>query len=57
MSGRWGLYYPEYEIIQEWFRHDKNNTLWADGHVGSIPITDCADKFMGSVHWYTGVQR
>ena len=57
MSGRWGLYYPEYEIIQEWFRHDKNNTLWADGHVGSIPITDCADKFMGSVHWYTGLQR
>ena len=51
LSGRWGLYYPEYEIIQEWFRHGKNNTLWADGHVGSIPITDNAEKLMGTIHW------
>ena len=57
LSGRWGLYYPEYEIIQEWFRHGKNNTLWADGHVGSIPITDNAEKLMGTIHWYTGLQR
>ncbi|MDP6252258.1 MAG: prepilin-type N-terminal cleavage/methylation domain-containing protein [Verrucomicrobiota bacterium] len=57
LSGRWGLYYPEYEIIQEWFRHGKNNTLWADGHVGSIPITDRAEKYMGSIHWYTGLKR
>ena len=57
LSGRWGLYYPEYEIIQEWFRHGKNNTLWGDGHVGSIPITDNAEKLMGTIHWYTGLQR
>ncbi len=57
INGRWGLYYPEYEIIQEWFRHGKNNTLWADGHVGTIPITDCAEKYMGAIHWYTGLKR
>ena len=57
LSGRWGLYYPEYEIIQEWFRHGKNYTLWGDGHVGSIPITDNAEKLMGTIHWYTGLQR
>ena len=57
LSGRCGLYYPEYEIIQEWFRHGKNNTLWGDGHVGSIPITDNAEKLMGTIHWYTGLQR
>ena len=57
LSGRLGLYYPEYEIIQEWFRHGKNNTLWGDGHVGSIPITDNAEKLMGTIHWYTGLQR
>ena len=57
LNGRWGSYYPEYEIIQEWFRHGKNNSLWGDGHVGSIPVTDSAEKFMGTIHWYTGLQR
>ena len=57
LSGRWGLYYPEYEIIQEWFRHGKNNTVWGDGHVSSIPMTDIAEKYMGSIHWYTGLPR
>ena len=55
LSGRWGLYYPEYEIIQEWFRHGKNNSLWGDGHVDSIPITDHAEKYTGGNHWYTGL--
>ena len=55
LSGRWGLYYTEYEIIQEWFRHGKNNTLWGDGHVDSIPITDHAEKYMGGNHWYKGL--
>ena len=57
LNGRWGLYYKEYEISQEWFRHGKNNTLWGDGHVDSIPKTDNAEKFMGSIHWYTGLPR
>ena len=57
LNGRWGLYYKEYEIVQEWFRHGKNNTLWGDGHVDSIPKTDNAEKFMGSIHWYTGLPR
>ena len=57
LNGRWGLYYKEYEIAQEWFRHGKNNTLWGDGHVDSIPKTDNAEKFMGSIHWYTGLPR
>ena len=57
LNGRWGSYYPEYEIIQEWFRHGKNNSRWGDGHVGSIPVTDNAEKFMGTIHWYTGLQR
>ena len=57
LSGRWGLYYPEYEIIQEWFRHGKNNSLWGDGHVGIIPVTDNAEKLMGTIHWYTGLER
>ena len=57
LNGRWGSYYPEYEIIQEWFRHGKNNTLWADGHVGSIPVTDSAEKYMGAIHWYSGLKR
>ncbi len=57
IGGRWGKWYQEYEIMQEWFRHGKNNTLWADGHVGAIPVTNCADKYMGAIHWYTGLKR
>jgi prepilin-type processing-associated H-X9-DG protein len=57
IGGRWGKWYQEYEIMQEWFRHGKNNTLWGDGHVGAIPVTNCADKYMGAIHWYTGLKR